>query len=302
MHDRQGMRYARSNSPDNVVDGFTIRSNEFPNFAESYTYPNAASAPNGDIYFSIRNQGRRLPLFHWDNKLDQWKELAVFVEGKAAENQGQTYVPYLPWLYVDGDNNVHIKWDWAFGEARGERHNGSYALHRPDTGRFYRADGTEYELPITTLTADVFQPTPNDVTWDNEGIALSDMVVDANNRPVISYAFSPDGSADLWEHRVARWDGSQWVVTKLTDQTKKWNKDFLIFDSGVLYYYARTDAGSEMWTSADNGATWSTVQLVYPRSLDGAVMSTPNSHVLLHLSGADSETDSELSYLTFDGG
>ncbi|MFN8419668.1 MAG: BNR-4 repeat-containing protein, partial [Anaerolineae bacterium] len=230
MHNRQGMRYARSNSPDNVLDGFTVRSKEFPNANESYTYPNAASAPNGDIYFSIRNQGRRLPLFHWDNKQKQWQELVVFVEGTAAKNDGQTYVPYLPWLYVDSANNVHIKWDWAFGDARSERHNGSYALYRPDTGRFYRADGTEYALPITALTAEVFQPMPEGVTWNDEGIALSDMVVDAQNQPVISYAFSPNGSANLWEHRVAHWDGSQWNVIRLTDQTKKWNKDFLIAD------------------------------------------------------------------------
>lgn len=308
MHDFHGIRYARSNQPDDVTSGFTKHREEFPNASESYTYPNAASAPNGDIYFSIRNQGRLLPLFRWDNTLKTWQEIVVFADGRANKNDGQIYTPYLPWLFVDSDNNVHIKWDWAFGTARSERHLGSYALYKPSTGQFYRADGTPYQLPITVDTADIFQPMPDGVTWNDEGIALSDLAVDSNHQPIISYAFSPDGSSDHWQHRVARWDGTRWKQTVLTDNTQKWYKNFLVtnHEAGTnlvnIYYYARTNAGTEMWTSFDQGLTWSPSTLVYTRNVDGAIGTLPNEHVLLHLSSREQKLGSELSLLQFGVG
>jgi hypothetical protein len=297
MHDFQDMRYARSNQPDDIVSGFTVRGDEFPDTNDSYTYPNAAAAPNGDIYFSVRKNSRFLPLFRWDNALKIWQEIAVFADGRAALNDRQTYTPYLPWLFVDSDNNVHLKWDWAFGTARSERHLGSYALYKPSTGMFYRADGTAYTLPITVATADIFQSMPDGVTWNDEGIALSDLAVDSHNQPIISYAFSPVGALDNWQHRVAHWDGANWVQTVLTSDTKKWNKDFLIADQTTVYYYARTIAGTELWTSADNGNTWSIATLVYTRPVDGAVQLAPDLHILLHLSSTTYATESEFSFL-----
>ena len=299
MHNAQGMRYARSNAPDDVTSGFTVRSEEFPDPDADYTYPHAAAAPNGDIYFSIRQEGRMLPLFRWDSAGQQWSQIAVFADGQARSNDGQTYTPYLPWLFVDSENNVHIKWEWAFGTARSERHVGSYALYKPATDTFYRADGSPYTLPITVESADVFQPRPEGVSWNDEGIALSDLAVDANHRPVISYAFSPTGARDNWQHRVAHWNGTQWVLTVLTSETKKWNKDFLIAEQGVIYYYARTNAGTELWTSADNGDTWSTSTVLEARPVDGAIWLRERTHVVLHLGSAAQDTDSKLSYIQF---
>jgi hypothetical protein len=310
MHDFHGLRYARSNEPESVTTGFKVRRAEFPDVDESYTYPHAATAPNGDIYFSIRNQWRYLPLFRWDNAQKTWTKLAVFASGHDTDNTEQTYTPYLPWLFVDSTGNVHIKWDWAFGSSRSERHMGSYALYKPDTGKFYRANGQEYQLPITVETADTFQPMPQGVTWDHEGIALSNMTVDAHNQPIISYAFSPRGNANQWEHRVARWDGTAWVRTILTTNTRKWNKNFVIASPAFpdpanmpsqlnLYYYARTNLGTELWISTNQGVTWRTAGLIFDRPLDGAIATLPYEHVLLHLSSSQRKQDSDLSYVSF---
>jgi hypothetical protein len=289
------MRYVRSNNPDDVLGGFTSRSGmyhggEFPPAA--YSYPHAVTAPNGDVYLAIRQDNKRLPLFHWNGK--GWLMIANFADGTPEHNGGEKYVPYFPRLYAASDGSIHIKWEWAKDEARGERHQGCYAIYKPKDGKFYRADGNAYKLPITVASADVFQPRGS--PWEQEGIALGDIAVDRFNQPVISYTFSPTG-ANKWEHRVARWNGSRWEQVALTERTNKWYRTFLVSHPQRLYCYMRMIDGSAQCVSYDQGRSWSTPFVVNDGPLDGAIQLAPSEHVLLHLGLAERNVDTEMTYL-----
>jgi hypothetical protein len=222
-----------------------------------FTYPAMSTATNGDVYMTIRNRdvgvwtGAPDQLFHYDNTTNSWSSIAKF-----ADEDGWT--AYLPAPYVDESGKVHLVWHWRLGGAGGTRHRGSYAVYDPSDGKFYMADGTEYTIPITHTTADLYQPMEAAGELD-PGISDHSVTVNALGQPIIAYNFFRNGDIDQRVIRLARWDGSAWQHTDLEGpETGTTLGDPVIVNrDGTLHIYYK-DAESKMTlrSSTDNGLTF----------------------------------------------
>ena len=217
-----------------------------------FTYPAMSTAPNGDVYMSIRNResGGPVQLFHYDNTAESWSSIAKF-----AGEDG--YTAYLPAPYVDSDGKVHLSWHWQQGGPGAERQRGSYAVYDPSDDSFSKADGTEYIIPITTTTADLYQPSEAD--WGVKQIADTSLTVNDLGQPIIAYNFFREGDNDQRVLRLSRWDGSAWLRTDLEGpETGATLGDPVIVnrDGDLHIYYNDADGKLTLRSSSDDGLTF----------------------------------------------
>lgn len=257
------IQYRRSNAAHSVTGGFTNNLQPAAFAGGDYTYPNLTTTPDGDVWMIIRDN-RRGRLFRYDHVQQQWSGVSTF-----AAQSGTTVYPDQVFAGPDGD--LHLVWEWAAGQPQASRHYGSYARYAPDTGTFYRADGAAYapgSLPLTTATSDVFQPLEGAETFafGVHGVQSAKMALDDQGRPVIAYSYSTDGSAESYEHRLARWTGAAWLRTTVDPGPFDLDKSWVAFSDGVLRYYGTLSpdhpdhTGSDdifLRISLDYGQTWS---------------------------------------------
>lgn len=266
MHNHN-MKLVKSPAANTVTGGWVAEGGTgTPWDSGRYTYPAMSTAPNGDAYMTIRNRdwdilapdgssGGPVQLFHYDNTTKQWSSIAQF-----AQEDG--YTGYLPAPYVDTTGKVHLLWHWALGGPTGIRHLGSYAVYDPNTGKFYKADGTEYVgaetgTPITTVTADAYQPREAD--WDQPGISDHSVTVNALGQPIVAYNFFREGDADQRVIRLARWDGTEWVHTDLEGPVTGTTigDPALVNRDGDLHLYFKDAEGKlTLRSSFDDGVTF----------------------------------------------
>ncbi len=222
-----------------------------------FTYPAMSTAPNGDVYMTIRNRedgvwtGAPDQLFHYDNTINSWSSIAKF-----ADEDGWT--AYLPAPFVDENGKVHLVWHWRLGGAGVPRHRGSYAVYDPGDDKFYEADGTEYTIPITHTTSDLYQPMEAADELD-PGISDHSVTVNALGQPIIAYNFFRGGSNDQRVVRLARWDGSAWQHTDLAgpETGTTLGDPALVNRDGTLHiYYKDADGKPTLRSSTDNGLTF----------------------------------------------
>jgi len=257
--------YAQSNQPNSVSGGFTGSSPAaFGGTAGEYTYPNLATTPNGDVYMIIRDRrdnyldqtGR---FYHFNNQANTWSELPPF-----AGQSGTTVYPDE--VYADPSGDLHIIWEWALGGASGSRQYGSYARYSPEKNKFYKADGTAYpEGPVSLEEADIFQGLDG-AEFGGHGFQSAKMTLDEQGRPIVAYSFSIDGTASGYEHRMARWTGSEWIHSTITPGPFDIDKSWVAFSDGTLRYYGTLSPNDPNHTgtddmfvrvSSDLGTTWS---------------------------------------------
>lgn len=212
-------QYFRSTAAYDVTD--IRRASGMPG-SVAFTYPVAATAPNGDVYLMIRNQtggtgNSRADLFRWNDNTNTWGTVAEF-----ARQAG--YLPYPNSMVIDSVGDVHLAWEWAHDHARGLRHYGSYLRYEPSTGVFRNVWNTVVPTPVNFSTPDLFYRTlgPNEVLTSNDdgaGIQSAALAVDNLRRPSVVYRYRPNvvtpaGSDPSFLHfnvyRV-RWNGSEWV-------------------------------------------------------------------------------------------
>ena len=227
--------------------------------AGRFTYPAMSTAPNGDVYMSIRNReiGGPVQLFHYDNTTDSWSSIAKF-----ADQDG--YTAYLPAPYVDESGKVHLSWHWQQGSPGAERQRGSYAVYDPSDDdpiddSFSKADGTAYIIPITTTTAELYQPSEAD--WGVKQIADHSLTVNALGQPIIAYNFFREGDNDQRVLRLSRWDdlASAWQRTDLEGPVTgtTLGDPVIVNRNGTLHiYYNDADGKLTLRSSADNGLTF----------------------------------------------
>lgn len=254
------IQYRRSNVANSVTGGFT-QSQPAAFAGGDYTYPNLTSTPNGDVYLMIRDNPRGR-MFRFNNATQVWSSVATF-----AQQSGTTVYPDQVFAGPDGD--VHMIWEWAAGGAQASRHFGSYARYDPTTGNFYRADESAYPgVPLTTATADVYQPLEGAETFTNgvHGVQSAKMALDEAGRPVITYSYSTDGTANDYEHRIAHWDGSSWQRSTVERGPFDIDKSWIAYSDGLLRFYGTLSPGDPLYmgtddiflrTSTDFGQTWS---------------------------------------------
>jgi hypothetical protein len=265
MHNNP-IRYAQSNQPLSVTNGFqSVSPSVFSGGA--YTYPNTATATNGDVYAIIRDQrssysAQQGRLFRFNNSTRAWSELPPF-----AGQSGTTVYP--DHIFADSSGDLHIIWEWAAGGAQGARHYGTYAKYDPDTGKYYRANGVAYSTgPITVSASDIYQGLEGSETFTSgiHGVQSAKMTLDEQGRPMIAYGYSINGTDSGYEHRFARWTGSGWIHNTVTPGPFDIDKSWIAYSNGVLRYYGTLSPSNPLHTGSDDiflrtsndfGATWS---------------------------------------------
>jgi hypothetical protein len=265
MHNHP-MRYTQSNQPINVTGGFqSLSPTAFTGGA--YTYPNVTTTSNGDVYVIIRDQrssysAQQGRIFRFNNSTRVWGELPPF-----AGQSGTTVYPDQ--IYADAAGDLHIIWEWAAGGAQGSRHYGSYARYDPDSNKYYRASGVAYASgPINVTTADIYQGLEGSETFTSgvHGVQSAKLALDEQGRPLIAYGYSTNGTDSGYQHRFARWNGSQWIRSTVTPGPFDIDKSWIAYSGGVLRYYGTLSPGDPLHTGTDDiflrtstnlGATWS---------------------------------------------
>ena len=157
-----------------------------------------------------------------------------------------------------------------------------YYVETLDNGATWQTvDGTPVTLPLVTADVSTSPMLVKDFmipTWRN--VYLNDIVFDAAGNPVITYITTasaqpgPDGGPRFWE--IARWTGTEWIFSTIGEVDHG-------FDGGTLYIEADgtwrvigafvggpqpygTGGELEMYTSSDQGVTWTKVMDVTSNS------------------------------------
>lgn len=154
-----------------------------------------------------------------------------------------------------------------------DRRTDLFYLETPDMGETWTtADGTVVDVPLTEADtpARIRDYSGNENPDDNALVYISDTTADAEGRPAILYITSkhhqpgPGGSPRRWT--VARWTGGEWLYHEIADALHNYDMGSLyIEDDGTWKVIAPIGAGPqkwgtggevELWTSEDQGATW----------------------------------------------
>jgi hypothetical protein len=147
-----------------------------------------------------------------------------------------------------------------------------YYLETKDQGKTWtNVRGEKVDIPISTINNKALV---HDYKSDHVLVYLKDLTFDAEHHPVMlfltskGYASGPANDPRTWYTK--RWSGNDWVTRRFT--TSDHNYDFgslYIEDGGLWRIIAATDPGPQpyttggeivMWTSKDQGATWTKVK------------------------------------------
>ena len=159
-----------------------------------------------------------------------------------------------------------------------DRRTDLYYIETSDVGQTWTTvDGQSLHTPLV----DVDSPARViDYASKHLNVYLKDMDFDSAGRPVLLYLTSrghePGPPNDPREFRIARWDGAQWLTSKVCTADHN-------YDTGSLYldgekWTARVPSGTgpqpyhgggeiENWESRDQGATWAKVKQVTGQSV-----------------------------------
>jgi hypothetical protein len=242
------------------VDAFEwIKGGTGDNFFEK-TYPqpwymdNGVDQPVFMYMFTKYTDGREL---YWATSTDgvNWSE-----DHKMA-GMGGHYQTSCRW-----HNRIGTAFNYHPGGSVDKRTN-LYYLQTDDIGTTWtKADGTLVSVPLTTPANDALV-----VDYEAQGLLcyINDTNFDAQGRPYIIYETStyygagPDGYPRVWH--LARWDGTQWIITDITQSDHNYDMGSLWVEGNLLRIIAPTEDGPQLWgaggevavwTSADLGATW----------------------------------------------
>jgi hypothetical protein len=218
MHHRR-WQYWRSEHPG-WVKTMRFRGWELGRKPGRFTYPVAASGPDGDAWLIVRQSGVQPVLgrlYHWSVAERRWHSRGVFA---AAAGHGV----YPDDLHVGPDGRVHILWSWSGGPAAGIKHAASYMVYDPASRTYANAPGEPVAVPATPNSAVVLQPLEPGEEWTHvmtgygqRGAKLS--LNPETGWPVVAYRYAApaDGGtlpiADDAKVRLAAWNGSVWELT-----------------------------------------------------------------------------------------
>ncbi len=259
-------KYKRSNAPWSITSGFTA---DFPFTGDSSkaTYPYLGKVSNGDIYMSIRvgpfgstNRGYRT--YHWDDSANTWYEKSMWL-------QENGYVPYIFDSYAEG-NNVHYAFSWSVGGASAIRHTVGYARYDSTNNKYYKADGTEYSLPITRSSQDTVQGLLPGEVWSSAtyGARALEVTINGSGQPCVLFNVPTDLAVlDDRNVRMGRWNGSSWVLTDVYtggDHNQNKTAEFYYADGELRLIGELPENTKKFWRSTNNGVSWSSEDITTP--------------------------------------
>ncbi|WP_258103473.1 Ig-like domain-containing protein [Marinoscillum sp. MHG1-6] len=286
------IRYYKSTGPG-TYDSFEELSSSMPGYNDTgvdikeYTYPVAETASNGDVVFVMRRNGyyvdgggsqhfEKQDLYHYDLSTGQWSML--WVKGKNSDISNERYKnAYMSRIHADGDNNIHIvtAWSW-YHNGSNTFQRGTYLKYDVDTGKCYKADGTDVtaNLPIyvddTDGSVDFFFN--SGLEWGKLTMEIQTPHVTLNQfgHPVVSFARNwepgltkeaddrdPDLPEPIMERTISAWDGTQWVLKDHLSGEKPGGRPLIAYTGEQLNTYSRDNNGTRyILSSIDGGFSW----------------------------------------------
>ncbi len=232
----------------------------------NFSYMQAWHLPKkGFVYFFTKYEGpKRRTCFASSADGIEWKwtQLADIEDGHyqisaATADKAATAFNYHPKAFMGDPKKRGLNW-----------RTNLYYMETPDQGKTWRtADGTALEPPLAktgnpALIRD----------FEKEGLLvyLKDITFDSEGRPLIlfitseGYQSGPENNPRTW--RLARWDGSEWVISDITTSDNNYDMGSLYHEGdGSLRVIAPTETGPQpfnpggeigMWLSKDKGGTW----------------------------------------------
>ena len=156
-----------------------------------------------------------------------------------------------------------------------------YYIETTDSGRtWHAADGTPVVVPITGRDPDASGCLVHDTHKEGLLAYLKDLRYDAASRPVIlyltskGYACGPQNDPRTW--MTARWTGRRWEIRPAMHSDNNYDMGSLIIEpDGLWRIIAPTEPGPQpwntggemaLWTSADEGKTWTKVRQMTAKS------------------------------------
>ena len=205
-------RYFRTTEPGDVTS-FAEQSRLLPDQAWTHTYPVLATAPDGDVWLTIRSRsspearGVGGRIYHYDVANGSWSRVATF-----AYNAGLWVYPDD--LQIDAEGRLHIAFEWVKKRVGWFPHIGAYVTYDPATGRFANAAGLPLAAPLGMQSPAVYQPWSDGFSptarGNGTGVQTAKLALDpATGRPHVAYRYEPgyhqgSGVLEAW------WDGVRW--------------------------------------------------------------------------------------------
>jgi len=253
------MWYRRSARPEDITSWEpeqTIPTNTAGSFGYTYPNPQQLSAEGNRLYLFWRGGNFNPSFSTMDAGSSAWSAARTLIY-----NPGQR-----PYIKYAGNGRDTIAMAFTDGHPRNVNNSIYYAAYRD--GALRRADGSVIrsmaDLPIAPSDGEkVYDPAVSGKAW------VHDVALDAADRPVIVYATFPTDTDH--RYRYARWNGTQWVDRELTPAGGSMSVDpsepnysggiTLDHEDPSTVYLSRQVNGVfqvEVWTTPDEGATWST--------------------------------------------
>lgn len=295
MHNNE-WRYFRSARPEDPTE-FVNVSAEMPDQDLGFTYPNLATAPDGDVWLIARS--RSVPgraggrLYHWDNTNDAWSLVTPFAY--QAEPERRTVYPDDIDVTPDGD--VHIAFQWAH-DAFGIRHEGSYLRYSPSENAFYAADGNQVDVPVTPSTPGlIYQPLePGEVYGGQEGVQSAKLSMSESAggwTPTIAYRYKDPADPARFEVERATFQNGEWsreqvfggpadthAALDITNNGETERIYYTTTGSSGTAYVAESPSGGGEWTHteiADGKPVERLSVLMRPNGTDWAYLAAPTA-------------------------
>lgn len=153
-----------------------------------------------------------------------------------------------------------------------------YVLQTDDRGQTWRtADGTVVTPPLEAVDNPALV---RDYRSEGRLVYLKDIQFDRDGNPVLLYITSndhrpgPAGAPRIWT--VAHWTGTRWTFHEVTSATHNYDMGSIyVEDDGTWRIIAPTEPGPQhwgtggevaVWTSTDQGQTWTKRRTVTARS------------------------------------
>jgi hypothetical protein len=265
-------RYFRSDRPGSVRT-MQFHGRELGLRSGRFTYPVAATAPNGDVWVMVRQSGVTPPrgrLYRWSVADRDWHSFPSFAY---ADGHGV----YPDDLQVGPDGRVHLLFSWSGGPASALKHAGSYLVYDPATGVYANAAGDPVTVPATPSSPVVFQPLDPGEDWTHVmsgfGQRGAKLTLDPAGRPVVAYRYQAPvdaGPAPLGDDakvRTATWNGTAWDLAVVHEEPTSAALGITYHQQPIVYF-------------ADPGTASGTIAVVQTGTTDYVYKASPAEEAL----------------------
>ena len=265
-HGGPDIRYRRSVEPESVQRFHPERS-VAPSTAHTYPNPYQLDGEDGRVYLFYRNARKNLALITSDDNCATWSD-----EEEIVETEGWNGIAD-GWVYFKIDSNAQDRIDIATTHYDYAQVSSPYRDIRHfaiKDGQFVEASGSPLDKP----DGQSLRFTDCPVVYDASETAYFSWIWDCatiDNQPALAYAeLRPD---DEHRYRYARWTGTEWIDTEVTNGGHNIRPQRVGAYSGGIYL-DREEPGTclvsvgdhsssriERWYTPDNGLTWEVTEL-----------------------------------------